>query len=219
MMFRLILSALGFSLLYICPNQILTQLFQGQARFLCLSILSSAPSIGGLFFPYLLQWLGDTFGLNGTFLLLGGMSLNTIPLAALWNTRTWEKKIQNHTEDRDFTGKGKKKTEIYNLFKSAYKTAKYKPFLFLFVGIGLSLSTINVNGILAMDILETNGLSAGDSITVIFVTNTASIASRIIPSLTNKIRGYSSVMTTVLASLTGSSGMLLLIFLPNFTGK
>ena len=173
--------------------------------------------MGGLAFPYLLMWLSDMFGLSGTFLLLGGLSLNTIPLAALWNIPCKPKKGK-HSKDKNATEQTEQSYKRNTFLRSIYETLKYKPFLFLMLGVGFSLSTINIHGILAMDILDTNGLSPDESITAIIVTNAASIAARLIPALTNKIRGYSTILTPTLASLVGSSGMLLFIFVPNFVG-
>ena len=217
----LYISALGFSLLCICPNQIITQLFEGQTRFICLSLLSLAPSVGGLFFPYLLTWLADLFKLSGTFLLLGGISLNTIPLVTLWNIPRTPKKAE-HKNDSTAVEQSKQ-TELSpkgsEFLKSIHETLKNGSFLFLMLGIGCSLSIINIHAILALDILESNGLSAEEGILAVIVTNGASILSRLVPPVTNKIRGYNPILTPTLASLFGSSGMLLFIFVPNLIGK
>ena len=158
------------------------------------------------------------FGLSGTFLVLGGLSLNTIPLVALWNIPRASKKGE-HIKDKTSVEQTEQSPKGSAFLRSIHETLKNKSFLFLMIGVGCDLSILNIHSILALDILETNGLSANEGITAVIVTNAASIVARLIPAITNKISGYSPILTPTLASLLGSSGMLLFIFVPNLIGK
>ena len=227
-------SALGFSLLYLSANQILSQLFTGQTRFVCLAMVSSAPGVGGIAYPYILDWLIRKFGLNGTFLLVGGTVMNTIPLVILWgapnsrrqevkssrdsNSSTTETSLKTPESTPQKTEPSSKNTGG-NFLQTILKTIRYKPFLFLFLGVGLTLSTINIFGILAMDIFTSNGLSVDQSLNAIIVSSASSVPARLIPGLMNRIKGYSSIMTPVLATVLGACGMLLLNFGSTFTGR
>lgn len=152
-------SALGFSLLYLSANQILSQLFTGQTRFICLAMVSSAPGVGGIAYPYILDWLINKFGLHGTFLLVGGTVMNTIPMVILWgapNSRRQKVKSSKYSESSTTEASLKtpestpQKTEPSskntkgNFLQTILKTVRYKPILFLFLGVGLTLSTINL---------------------------------------------------------------------------
>ena len=179
-----------------------------------------APGVGGIIYPYLLQWLTETFGLNGTFLLLGGAALNTVPLAVLWGVPKNRRKVRTKSngnkpyEENDSPSKNNRKSFLKNIAD----TVCYKPFLFLFLGVGLLVSTINIFGILAMDIYATNGLSIEDGLIALIVSNTASVPSRLIPGFANRIKCNSSIMTPILAAILGVSGMVLLSFARTFLG-
>ena len=179
-----------------------------------------APGVGGIIYPYLLQWLTETFGLNGTFLLLGGAALNTIPLAVLWGVPKNRKKARTKgSGEEQFEINEKPSEKNHKSFlKNIANTVCYKPFLFLFLGVGLLVSTINIFGILAMDILATNGLSIEDGLIALIVSNTASVPSRLIPGFANRIKCYSSIMTPILAAILGVYGMVLLSFARSFIG-
>ena len=171
-----------------------------------------------MIYPYLLQWLTKTFGLNGTFLLLGGVALNTIPLATLWGVTKSRTKTNTGRNDKENTNENPTEKNQRSFLKNITDTVKYKPFLFLFIGVGLLVSTINIFGILAMDIFATNGLSVDNSLIALIASNAASVPSRLIPGFANRIKGYSAIMTPILAAALGVSGMVLLTFAPSFIG-
>ena len=213
MHFRSFFPAFGFSFLFICSNQILSQLFEGQTRIICISTVTAGSGLAGIFYPYILDWLSNRFGLNGVFLLLSGITMNIIPLTFLWTTHTRSTANPSSNVTKTSAIPPKK-----NFCKSFTKTVSYKPFLFLFLGVGFIFSTVNVFGILAMDILGSNGLSVAESLDAVIVSNAASIPGRLIPGFLQKIPGYSSVMTPLVASLLGVGGILLLNFISTFTG-
>lgn len=57
------------------------------------------------------------------------------------------------------------------------------------------------------------------SLNAVIVSSAASVPARLIPGLLNRIKGYSSIMTPVLATLLGACGILLLNFSSTFYGK
>ena len=52
-----------------------------------------AVGIGSMVYPYVIDWLVKSYGLKGTFLILGGVILNSIPLAFTWHTSNHVKNI------------------------------------------------------------------------------------------------------------------------------
>ena len=221
-------SALGFSFLYIASNQIICQLFRGQTRLICVSLVACASGVGGLGYPNLLNWMNTYFGLNGTFLLIGAVTCNTIPLSFLWSVPLVPSKPNPVTSEDVLPSKegseteitdGNSKPSVSNFWTTVINTILYRPFLFLLLGIGLVLSMINMYDILAMDILSSNGLSNEQSLNAIIVSGAASIPSRMLPGLMNRINGCSSVATPVLAALFGMCGVVMVNFLTGFVGK
>ena len=105
-----------------------------------------------------------------------------------------------------------------NIFQALLQTVSYKPFIFLSLGIGFSLATVQAFNLLVMDILESNGLSITESLNAVIVNNAASIPGRLMPGLLQRIPGYSSVMTPILAALLGGVGMMMVNFIFTFTG-
>ena len=69
-----------------------------------------------------------------------------------------------------------------------------------------------------MDILQSSGLSITESLNAVIVNNAASIPGRLMPGLLQRIPGYSSVMTPILAALLGGVGMMMVNFIFTFTG-
>ena len=299
-------------------------LFEGHTRLICISMVTCGSGLGGIFYPYFMVWLNDNFGLNRTFLILGGIMLNTIPLTFLWHkhpravnkssnlksssrlstssvtptevseiatessiaqcknstmqpnsvadsqesfarppssfkmsyessaspsdtsaalsnstksphqssvllslesttpsdsSETISQSSSEATPDSSATvSESSPKQSKKNIFQVLLQTVSYKPFIFLSLGIGFSLATVQAFNLLVMDILQSNGLSITESLNAVIVNNAASIPGRLMPGLLQRIPGYSSVMTPILAALLGGVGMMMVNFIFTFTG-
>ena len=77
-----IISGLGFSLLYIL-KWIAANTYYNKWRQLANAIVVSGSSIGLVVFPPFVHWLLESYGLQGTFMIIGACSLNTVILGAL----------------------------------------------------------------------------------------------------------------------------------------
>lgn len=77
-------SGSGLSFLELSANQAASQCFSGRTRMIALSVVNSAAGIGAMGYPYILSWFYNTVGLEGTFLLLSGITMNGIPISFLW---------------------------------------------------------------------------------------------------------------------------------------
>lgn len=160
-------------------------------------------------YPYVVDWLVTSYGLKGTLLILGGITMNAVPLAFTWATS--EPTTKASSSDKSAMSCGVCSTVI--------STLKYAPFLFVFVGIGLSLTAATVFEILALDILKSAGISSHQSMIAYVTLQAVSIPARLVPGFINRIPGCSSIMSPVIGSMLGGLGMVLLNYTSNFTGN
>ena len=54
-------------------------------KLIAISVATSSVGVGAMVYPYLIKVLTESIGVKGTLLILGGISLNAIPLAVLWS--------------------------------------------------------------------------------------------------------------------------------------
>ena len=88
------------ALLYLSANQAASTCFTGRNALVALSVVTSSVGIGGIFYPYLLQFLIDLYGVRGALLVVSGISLNAIPLSLLW-IRTEEDLLDEECESEN----------------------------------------------------------------------------------------------------------------------
>ena len=77
-----LIAGLELSLLYI-PTWIAANTYYNKWRQLANAIVVSGSSVGLVVFPPFVHWLLESYGLQGTFMILGACSLNTVILGAL----------------------------------------------------------------------------------------------------------------------------------------
>lgn len=78
-----IISGTGVALVNICCSTAIVRVFKGRQRSLCLSIAYSAPALASVIYTNLITWFLNLYGLNGTFLLIGGLYLHCWPLPVI----------------------------------------------------------------------------------------------------------------------------------------
>ena len=171
-----------------------------------------AVGIGSMVYPYVVDWLAENYGLKGTFLILGGVTLNSIPLAFTWHT-------SNHVANIHAPGKRTSRQLLSGMCSNIVKVLKYPPFPFMLVGNGLGAGLVTVFDILSLDVVESTGMSRDRSITAYVALKAASIPARLVPGILDKIPGCSSVMTPAIGSMLGAVGMITLNFVSSFAGK
>lgn len=76
-------SGTGVALVNICCSTAIVRVFTGKQRSLCLSIAYSAPALSSVVYPNLITVFLNEYGLNGTWLLIGGLFLHSWPLPVL----------------------------------------------------------------------------------------------------------------------------------------
>ena len=70
-------------------------------KLIAISVATSSTGVGAMVYPFLIKLLTESMGVKGTLLILGGISLNAIPLAVLWSDpkyRSLSKYIVHTTE-------------------------------------------------------------------------------------------------------------------------
>ena len=72
-------------------------------KLIAISVATSSTGIGAMVYPYLIKVLTESMGVKGTLLILGGISLNAIPLAVLWSDPKYRRlsKYIVHTTEFD----------------------------------------------------------------------------------------------------------------------
>ena len=167
---------------------------------------------GSMVYPYVVDWLVKSYGLKGTFLILGGVTLNSIPLAFTWHT-------SNHVTNIHAPGKRTSRQLLSWMCSNIVKVLKYPPFPFMLVGNGLGAGLVTIFDILSLDVVESTGMSRDQSIIAYVAMKAASIPSRLVPGILDKIPGCSAVMTPAIGSMLGTIGMITLNFVSGFVGK
>ena len=97
------------ALLYLSANQAASACFKGRNALVALSVVTSSVGVGGMFYPYLLQFLIDSYALRGALLIISGISMNAIPLSLLWigkedDTLEEECRIENPSAAKHSSG-------------------------------------------------------------------------------------------------------------------
>ena len=75
-------SGIGYNFLYV-PTWIAANTYYRTRRQLANGLVMSGSAIGVVIFPPVVDWLLDAYGLQGTFMIMGGIALNTIVVGAL----------------------------------------------------------------------------------------------------------------------------------------
>ena len=77
-----VVSGIGYNFLYV-PTWIAANTYYRTRRQLANGLVMSGSAIGVVIFPPVVEWLLNIYGLQGTFMILGGIALNTIVVGAL----------------------------------------------------------------------------------------------------------------------------------------
>ena len=210
-------AGLGFGLLFLSSFQSVGQCFKGQMTLVATSVATASIGVGSVLFPYLIRVIEAKYGLRGMLLILGGITLNSIPL-----TLMWDNSVPNAIST-PFLQKHMRCGFLYGILcgicRNLRNVLTYPPFPFVLIAIGLSLSCSLVFEILALDILKSIGLSRDNSMTCYVLLQAVSVPGRLIPGFMNKIPGFSSVMSPVIGALLGGVVMLLLNYVRSYTGR
>lgn len=198
-----VLAGTGTSLVYISFLSTISIVFQGKQKTLCLAIFNTNVSVAGLFYPYLLQWLDETYGLAGTFLILGGLQFNTVVVSVM----TWRNRSYLTTDSRS---ENKKLT--CNIIFENVKTLMSADYICLLVATAICVATLNGYLELAFDIAEWKGLNETEAKSTFFILNLFSCIMCVLPGLLLQHFDVDAFILLFVLSLSGITGSVLLYY-------
>ncbi|KAL3892055.1 hypothetical protein ACJMK2_004295 [Sinanodonta woodiana] len=150
--------AIGCSLIVLSVNKTLCHHFPGKPGQIALSIQATASGVGRIMFTYVLIDCVNTFGLRGTFLIMGAVLLNCSIISILWNTElpSPPKTPQRVCKDPNDTH-GMTKTPNFFIKLCPVLTNK----IFLIFVIGMTLLFVPHGGFMVMfaDIMKSRGFT------------------------------------------------------------
>ena len=115
------ITGFGFGTLMVCIPVILSQYFT-KLRPFALGIAICGLSVGNVIFPPFTRFLLVTYGWRGTLLILGGVNLHLVPLAAIFKPPTNSNLPTQNTDSGNFTSFMKKAVDFSLLKDNRLKT-------------------------------------------------------------------------------------------------
>ncbi|XP_053407325.1 monocarboxylate transporter 7-like [Mercenaria mercenaria] len=94
-----VFSGFGFSCGFISSAAIMSQHFSGKKRYIFLSIHATGAGIGGMVYSYLMRYLSDLYGFRGALVIIGAISMNTVPGCILWKQNSNNNKLPRCVAD------------------------------------------------------------------------------------------------------------------------
>ena len=220
-------SGMGTSVIEISATTAISKSFSGSQKLLALSIQSTGMSVGGALTPYLFNYLMKTYGLNGNFLLMGGIFLNCLPAAVLFSISSDnlvnKMKKEPQQKDKAYT---ETKTVNHNFFPVLHQKMKNlkrdlhetmsPTFVIIVLAVGFTLAPIGGFYSLLLDILKWTGFTSDEALLGFPVTYGVGCNARLIPGISKQFKVVSSFLCLIIFSLCGACGQL--IFL-SFSGN
>ena len=181
-------------------------------------------SAGGALTPYLFDYFVNNYGLNGTFLLIGGIYLNCLPAAILFSIPL-ENRVKNNNNEPKHTQKAETETQTgiasRNCFSSIYTEFKHlnrhireimrSLFILIVLGVGFTMGSISGFFALILDILKWKGFTSEEALLSFPMTYGVGFLGRIIPGIVKQIRGISSFLCPFIFGMCGACGLLIFV--------
>ena len=181
-------------------------------------------SVGGALIPYLYDYLVKMYGLNGNFLVMGGVYLNCLPIAMLFSMPYEARKKKNskrptsieNVETRTHTDRKSQNclstfcTEFKQLKADMHKVIR-PPFILTTLGVGFSNASLDGFKAIILDILNWKGLSHDESLRAFPIISGCGFVGRLLPGIAKQFKGVSCFLCLVIFSLFGVCGQLLFL--------
>jgi hypothetical protein len=203
---------------YISSVVVVGRMFKGQKRVLYLSIQTAISSLSGLIYPYILEWLIGSYGLNGTFLLLGAIYSNKIPflILCITNRKSLATDVAAKNDINAVCEKEKpinkaKKNVILDSVQN-FKQMMNITFSLIILASGVSVAGINGFIGLVLDITLWKGFTNFQALFTFVIFNIANTLSRLVPGFLKQIKGFDSFIYPIISTLFGFIGQLLFFF-------
>ena len=181
-------------------------------------------SAGGALTPYLFDYFVNNYGLNGTFLLIGGIYLNCLPAAILFSIPL-DYRLKKNRNGPQHTQKANPETQTdiasRNCFSALYTEIKsvnrhrreiMRPlFIYCVLGVGFIMGSISGFYALILDILKWKGITSEEALLSFPMTYGVGFVGRIIPGIAKQIRGISSFLCPFIFGMCGACGLLIFV--------
>ncbi|XP_053383952.1 monocarboxylate transporter 2-like [Mercenaria mercenaria] len=97
-----VISGIGISTIHVISVVVIQQMFPQRLQPMCFAIQGTGVNIAGILYPLLIERLLDTYGVHGTFLILGGMFMNSFaaPMLLSYNTNTEYRKVKDRQDEK-----------------------------------------------------------------------------------------------------------------------
>lgn len=216
-----IVTGTGVSMAYVSCLTIAGQIFTGTIRLFCVSAISVSISVGGLLYPFFIEWLHAHFGLYGTFLILSGILCNTftLPLVCFLNRGMLNKSVvRNNTHSKVISNgtcnNARKERDGSREKREIYHTTKLisVPFISLLFGQAFSVGALNGFIQLMLDISFWKGFTEKQGFTFFVIYNFTNILSRLFPAVVNHIAKINVFSCAIFSAVSGCIGQVVLYF-------
>ena len=222
------ISGIGTSIIVIASTTAVGQAFTGSQRLLALSIQNTGMSVGGAVTPYLFDYLVESYGLNGNFLLIGGVFLNCLPAALLFSMPVTNPNKAANGElklnpNGDIKAKSKEASHTYisaireqlERFKTDVAQIMHPPFILTALAVAVVMASLNGYYALVIDILKWKGFTADDALLAFPVTYGVGFFARLLPGIAKQFKGVNSLVCPIIFALCGASGQLVNLYFSN----
>ena len=215
------ISGIGTSFMVVSSTAAVSQSFSGSRRLLALSIQNAGVSVGGALTPYLFDYFVKMYGLNGTFLLMGGIYLNCLPAAILFSIPNKKRVVEDncasqHTDNADSETQEESSstdchTEIKRLKTDINKVMR-SPFILTVLGVGFGIGSLGGFNSLILNVLKWKGFQPDEALLAFPTMSGVGFAGRLLPGITKQIRGVSTFVCPICFSFCGAVGQLIFLF-------
>jgi hypothetical protein len=185
---------------------------------LYLSIYTAIIPFAGFVYPYILEWLIESYDLNGTFLLLGAIYSNKIPFLIMCFRNRKYLAADEVPEKNDIAGnetdapiKKAKKGVIINAVQNLKQMMNIT---FSLILLATAVSTAGTSGFmgLALDISLWKGFTKTQGLFTFVIYNIGNTLSRLVPGFLKQIQAVDVVMFSFISALAGCIGQLTFFF-------
>lgn len=214
-------------MVFVSSIVVVERVFEKSQRLLALSILNTATVITAIFYPYVLRWLTNLYGLNGMFLILGGVCCNVFVLYTICRrspivVQEFTKRLENTSDvvksetEHDQQVTTTKWRNVMSVCALDTKELFTKPYVCVLLASDLSIASLTGYLGVMFDISMWRGLSSSKRLTSAVVFYSFTTASCLLVGIFQQKKGVNSILYQILSTLCGCISSLLLYFFSGY---
>ncbi|KAL5014829.1 hypothetical protein ScPMuIL_009099 [Solemya velum] len=201
-----IVGGFGFSQVFLVGIVSPVQYFEGKQLAFVTAFISSGICVGGLVFPYVLTFLSEEFGLKGTFLICGGLLMNTIP-ASMIAQSSQSNTITNTQQNTDNVGNNAAMTSLIQ-FVCDFKDLLINPQFVLFsLPLAITMACLNIPWMVVTDYMSSLGFENTEGVFILTLINVTSIIARALLALLRTIPRLPVLLIPLIFAISGGAAM------------